>query len=121
VFGLELLYRYEGLMGSEPYGKQVVLSTPSSSDVIAFSQVEGKPVANGGLVHFGFNLESDGDLDEAIREVERAGGKLLERGEGTVDGIRERFAYMTDPDGYRLEFNAQRVLLSKTSARSTKG
>jgi catechol 2,3-dioxygenase-like lactoylglutathione lyase family enzyme len=113
VFGLELLHRYEGPMGSVPFGKQVALSTPGRNDVIALSEVEGRPIGPGGLVHFGFNLENDDDLEDAIRQVEAAGGRLLQRGEGQVDGITERFAYIADPDGYCLELNAQKILLGR--------
>jgi len=40
------------------------------------------------------------DIDAAIREVERAGGKLLRRGEF---GPGEPFAFFADPDGYEIE------------------
>jgi hypothetical protein len=33
--------------------------------------------AAGGTVHFGFRLISPGDIDTAVDEVVRAGGKLL--------------------------------------------
>jgi catechol 2,3-dioxygenase-like lactoylglutathione lyase family enzyme len=91
---------------------QVIMSTPGTNDVFALSQVEGEPVGPGGLSHFGFNLARDEDVDDAIAQIERLGGKLLNREEYEANGIRERHAYVTDPDGYVLELNAQRVQLS---------
>ena len=113
VFGLEVLTDYSGPMGSYPQGRQVILSTPGSEDVIAFSQVDGVPIGGGGLSHWGLNLERDEDVDEAIAQVEGAGGKLLNREEYVADGIREQHAYVVDPDGYVIELNAQRVQLSR--------
>jgi len=113
VFGLELLHRHEGPMGSHPWGQQVALSTPGANDVIALSHVPGEPVGPGGLDHFGLNLRSDDEVERAILEVERAAGKLIRRGSGEVDGIVEHFAYLRDPDGYVIELNAQRVLLAR--------
>ena len=43
---------------------------------------------------------SPADIDFAIREVERAGGRLLRRGEFSP-GFP--FAYVSDPDGYEIE------------------
>jgi len=113
VFGLELLTDYSGPMGKHPHGRQMIFSTPGCDDVIALSQVEGEPVGGGGMNHWGLNLERDEDLDDAIAQVERAGGKLVKRQEYEVDGIRERDAYMTDPDGYIIELSAQKVQLGR--------
>jgi catechol 2,3-dioxygenase-like lactoylglutathione lyase family enzyme len=117
VFGLELLHRYEGPMGKHPHGRQVALSTPGQRDILALSQVEGEPVGPGGLNHLGFLLANDDDLDDAIRQVERAGGKLVRAETVDWDGIREKLAYVTDPDGYVIELNAQKILLSKKRER----
>jgi predicted enzyme related to lactoylglutathione lyase len=40
------------------------------------------------------------DLDEAVREVERAGGRVVERGEHAPG---YPYAYLADPDGYVFE------------------
>jgi MarR-like DNA-binding transcriptional regulator SgrR of sgrS sRNA len=53
-----------------------------------------------GLAHFGFRLAPPSDLDTAIAEVERAGGKLLSRGRHPSGAP---FAYVADPDGYIIE------------------
>ncbi len=54
----------------------------------------------GGLSHFGFRLIDPGDIDAAVREVKRAGGKVTRRGEF---GPGLPFAYVHDPDGYEIE------------------
>ena len=55
---------------------------------------------SGGIAHFGFRLVDPGDIDHAIAEVERAGGRLLRRGE-FAPGLP--YAYVADPDGYEIE------------------
>ena len=113
VFGLELLHEYEGPMGRHPWGRQIALSTPGAADVIALSQVPGEPIGPAGVNHFGFNLVTDDDLDDAIAAVECAGGRLRRRDQDEVDSMVERYAYVEDPDGYVIELNPQRVLLSR--------
>ena len=54
---------------------------------------------SGGIAHFGFILVK-GDLDAAIKDVRKAGGNLLERGEHSPG---YPYAYVTDPDGYVIE------------------
>ncbi len=54
----------------------------------------------GGVAHFGFRLVDAADIDRAIAEVERAGGRLLRRGE-FAPGLP--YAYVADPDGYEIE------------------
>ena len=113
LFGLELLHDYEGPMGKHRWGRQVALSTPGAADILALSQAPGEPIGPAGCNHFGFTLVSDADLDQAIADAERLGGRLVRRGSAEVDSIVERFAYLEDPDGYVFELNAQRVLLAR--------
>ena len=54
----------------------------------------------GGVMHFGFRLQAPGDIDHAVQEVERAGGRILRRGEF---GPGLPFVYVSDPDGYEVE------------------
>jgi catechol 2,3-dioxygenase-like lactoylglutathione lyase family enzyme len=81
----------------------VFLSTPGSGDLITLN---GDPAeatsagSPGGVSHFGFRLAAPAELDAAIGEVERAGGKLVDRGEH-APGVR--YAYVSDPDGYVIE------------------
>jgi catechol 2,3-dioxygenase-like lactoylglutathione lyase family enzyme len=96
VFGLEERFR-EGR-------HMVFLNTPGSQDLITLNEdpheadVAG---VNGGVNHFGFRLSDVSGLDDAIAEVEAAGGTLIKRGEH-APGVP--FAYIRDPDGYRIEF-----------------
>jgi len=53
----------------------------------------------GGFQHFGFKLDVN-DHDRVIKQVERAGGKLLSRGK---HGGHFPYAYVSDPDGYIIE------------------
>src|SRR6266498_3509917 len=73
---------------------------PGAHDVIAFEYNPGSAGSPGGIDHFGFRLLSPTDIELAIAEVERAGGKLLRRGE-FAPGYP--YAYVADPDGYEIE------------------
>ena len=91
VFGVEAYFREEG---------RVHVKTPGCHDVITFDQNANAPGSGGGVIHFGFRLVAPSDIDEAIKEVERAGGKVLRRGEFSP-GFP--YAYVADPDGYEVE------------------
>ena len=80
----------------------VFLNTPGSKDMITLHEdPDTADIAgtSGGIAHFGFILVK-GDLDAAIKDVKKAGGKLLERGEHD-EGYP--YAYVADPDGYIIE------------------
>ena len=95
VFGMQELFREgEGM---------VFLRTPGAADTVTLrrsASSNDRPGDGGGIGHFGFRLVDEEDLDRAIEEVERAGGRLIRRGEHP-DG--QPFAYVTDPDGYMIE------------------
>jgi len=93
AFGLEIRF-WEGR-------KMVFLSSPGAGDLITLHEVDkGEPIGSGGVSHFGFGLVGANTIDESMKQVERAGGKLLSRGEH-APGIP--YAYFTDPDGYVIE------------------
>ena len=93
VFGMEELFRDGGNM--------VFLRTPGARDTITLNaQADAKSIGRGGVDHIGFRLVNKSDLDVAVREVEAAGGRLIERGEHRPG---EPFAYLADPDGYVIE------------------
>ena len=80
----------------------VFLRTPGSVDSITLNhQPDHTWTGSGGIQHIGFRLVDRADLDEAIRQVEGAGGRLVERGEHQPG---QPFAYVADPDGYIIEF-----------------
>ncbi len=93
AFGLQVEF-WEGK-------KMVFLNTPGAHDTITLCQVDkGEPIGAGGVSHFGFGAAEKGRLDEMVKQVEQAGGKLLSRGEH-APGIP--YAYFADPDGYVIE------------------
>jgi predicted enzyme related to lactoylglutathione lyase len=91
VFGVEAYFREEG---------RIHVKTPGCHDVITFDQNASAPGNGGGVIHFGFRLQVSSDIDQAVQEVERAGGKVLRRGEFSP-GFP--YAYVADPDGYQVE------------------
>ncbi|HKC23352.1 MAG TPA: VOC family protein [Thermoanaerobaculia bacterium] len=91
VFGAVEVFRDEG---------SIQASTPGAKDVLAFEEGVGEIGTSGGIAHFGFRLVSPRDIDAAVREAKRAGGRLLRRGEFSP-GFP--FAYVADPDGYEIE------------------
>lgn len=116
AFGLEVLTDYEGPVGSDGMGRQAVLSTPGREDLIALSQIESAPVGPGGLNHFGFILDQGAVIEDMVRDVERAGGRLISRGVREEHGISEAFAYVSDPDDYIIELSTQSLLLGRKRA-----
>jgi catechol 2,3-dioxygenase-like lactoylglutathione lyase family enzyme len=92
VFGLTEVFR-DG-------PKVVFLRPPHSSDTITLNEIPDKAGAAGGIDHFGFRLTDKANVDEAIEAVERAGGRLVEKGEHAPGNP---YAYIVDPDGYTIE------------------
>jgi lactoylglutathione lyase len=82
-------------------GKSMVfLHSPGAQDTITLCQAgAGEPIGGSGVSHFGFSIGA-GNLDEAVDQFRRAGGKLLSRGK---HGGRFPYAYFSDPDGYVIE------------------
>lgn len=91
VFGVKEYYRDEN---------SIQVLGPGMHDVIAFERDETNAGKSGGITHFGFRLVKAADINSAMAEVERAGGKVLRRGE-FAPGLP--FAYVQDPDGYEIE------------------
>lgn len=99
------LHFYRELLGATVVfrnEKQIQLQTPGAKDILALESREesaraGEPA---GITHFGFRLLEAADVDHAIAEAERAGGKLIVRGEFRPGAP---FAYLADPDGYKIE------------------
>lgn len=94
VFGLEERFR-DG-------PKMIFLNTPGSNDLITLNEDSSEwdqAGVSAGIAHFGFRRHGT-DLDAAIKEVEAAGGKLVEKGEHQPGSL---YAYVQDPDGYVIE------------------
>lgn len=92
AFGLQEMFR-DG-------PKMVFLRPPRSADTVTLNEVPEKAGKGGGIDHFGFRLVDKDHLEDAISQVEAAGGRLLERGEHAPGAP---YAYVTDPDGYVIE------------------
>jgi len=91
VFGAREVWRGPG---------EIQFQTPGCHDVVALEEIGDRSPGAGGVSHFGFRLVDPADLDAAVKAVEEAGGEVLERGE-FVPG--EPYAFVADPDGYRVE------------------
>jgi lactoylglutathione lyase len=81
--------------------RMVFLGTPGADDTLTLCKAgDGDPIAGGGVSHFGIRIAQRGELDLAVEQVTRAGGKLLSRGEHAPGAP---YAYFADPDGYVIE------------------
>jgi catechol 2,3-dioxygenase-like lactoylglutathione lyase family enzyme len=83
-------------------GKDLIFMVPETKGhSLALHQVgPDEPVGMaGGFQHFGFKLDVN-DHDRVVRQVEKAGGKLVSHGK---HGGQFPYAYVTDPDGYVIE------------------
>ena len=61
---------------------------------------EQTAAGKGGIDHVGLSPAAGQNLDAAVEDVVRAGGRVVQRGEH-APGLP--FAYVTDPDGNTLE------------------
>jgi catechol 2,3-dioxygenase-like lactoylglutathione lyase family enzyme len=93
AFGLCEYARGDGLVHTRAAGRR---------DILTFAEDPATAGLTGGIAHFGFRLVDPGDIDRAIADVERAGGRLLRRGE-FAPGFP--YAYVADPDGYEIEIS----------------
>src|SRR5712691_5580677 len=71
VFGQRESARGEGLVHTRASGRY---------DIVTFAEDPATAGLSGGVAHFGFRLVDPDDIDRAVAEVERAGGRLLRRG-----------------------------------------
>lgn len=91
VFGMLAVYREK---------KFIQAQTPGARDILVLEQGTDNLGKSGGIKHFGFRLVDARDIDRAAQAIERAGGKISNRGE-FVPG--EPYVFFTDPDGYEVE------------------
>ena len=91
VFGMLAVYREPGFIQAQTPGAQDILVLESGGDSIGKS---------GGIKHFGFRLTDARDIDKAAKAIEKAGGRITDRGE-FVPG--EPYVFFQDPDGYEIE------------------
>jgi catechol 2,3-dioxygenase-like lactoylglutathione lyase family enzyme len=91
VFGMLAVYREE---------KFIQAQTPGARDILVLEKGTENLGKSGGIKHFGFRLVEAGDIDRAATAIEKAGGKILHRGEFCPG---EPYVFFTDPDGYGVE------------------
>jgi catechol 2,3-dioxygenase-like lactoylglutathione lyase family enzyme len=91
ILGARVVYRDDGFLQ---------MQTPGSRDVLVFEKNARKAGKAGGVLHFGFRLTHERDIDAARAAVKDAGGTITSTGE-FVPG--EPYLFATDPDGYTIE------------------
>ena len=91
VFGMLAVYRED---------KFIQAQTPGARDILVLEQGTENLGKSGGIKHFGFRLVEARDIDRAAIAIEKAGGKILHRGEFAPG---EPYVFFTDPDGYEVE------------------
>ena len=93
VFGMQVKF-WDG-------ERMVFIGTPGRRDTITLNQSDAARAGlPGGIDHIGFRLLDPSRLDDAVRQVVEAGGRLVEQGERASG---DSFAYVADPDGYVIE------------------
>jgi catechol 2,3-dioxygenase-like lactoylglutathione lyase family enzyme len=78
-------------------GAQLVFVRLGGGEIVG---LDGRPHAERVANHFGLTLAQGEDLHAATKEVVRAGGSVLERGEHAA-GVP--YTYVSDPDGNVIE------------------
>jgi catechol 2,3-dioxygenase-like lactoylglutathione lyase family enzyme len=91
VFGMLAVYREVNFIQAQ---------TPGAHDVLVLEPGGDSVGKSGGIKHFGFRLTDARDIDKAAKAIEKAGGKITDRGE-FVPG--EPYVFFQDPDGYQIE------------------
>lgn len=89
AFGLEEVFRTEHI---------VFVGIPGTDSALGL--LLDPDNAGSGPRHVGFHLDHSIKLEDALRDIEQAGGRVAERGEHAPD---VPFARIADPDGNVLE------------------
>jgi catechol 2,3-dioxygenase-like lactoylglutathione lyase family enzyme len=91
VLGAVVVYRDAGFLQ---------MQTPGSRDVLVFEKNAKLAGQAGGVLHFGFRLTKEEDIDAARAAVTAAGGEITDTGE-FIPG--EPYLFANDPDGSTVE------------------
>jgi catechol 2,3-dioxygenase-like lactoylglutathione lyase family enzyme len=101
--------------------KQIVVGRPSGRDLLALSEAPGVPVGPGGMNHYGV-VVPDAEVHVIAERVTAAGGSVLRKGRRSHNGVEEAYAYVQDPDGYKIEVSSQAILYAlDPRRRETRG
>jgi catechol 2,3-dioxygenase-like lactoylglutathione lyase family enzyme len=94
---------YQQVLGVVPVYEEddsIQAQTPGTRDVLVFERDPEHAGKSGGVAHFGFRLVKPIAVSAIARKVQRAGGKVLRKGE-FAPGLP--YVFFTDPDGYEVE------------------
>lgn len=94
---------YQQVLGVVPVYEEedsIQAQTPGTRDVLVFERNPERAGKAGGVVHFGFRLVKPVAVSSIVKKVQRAGGKVLSKGE-FAPGLP--YVFFTDPDGYEVE------------------
>ena len=91
IFGMTAVYETDDFIQAQ---------TPGTRDVIVFERKPEAAGPGGGIVHFGFRLQSPADIEAAIAAVKAAGGEVVSHGDFCPG---EPYVFFRDPDGYDVE------------------
>ena len=92
VFDMEVMYDQPDF---------IQLTTPGCHDILVFEMNKDiTPGLTGGIIHFGFRLRSPHGIEEILKKIKAAGGKIKDQGE-FIPG--SPYVFFEDPNGYELE------------------
>lgn len=78
----------------------IQVQTPGSRDLIVFQKGDVDTAKIKGILHFGFRLTGPVNIEQIVKTVEEAGGRIKETGEFAPG---EGYVFFYDPDGYEIE------------------
>jgi len=85
----------------------IQVQTPGTNDIIVFEKNNNDSGKPDGIKHFGFRLINEGDITNAKKIIQDAGGKIIEQGEFCPG---EPYIFFHDPDGYEVELWFERKI-----------
>ena len=97
VFGAKEMYSNAGF---------IQMQTPGSKDIIVFEKQKSVSSKSKHGFHFGFRSPRPFKVENVIKTVEQAGGKIKDSGE-FVPG--EPYVFFYDPDGYEVEIWFEKI------------
>jgi len=103
IFGIREMYRSEGFIQAQ---------TPHTHDILVFEEVSEDRGHRSNILHFGFRLIRDEDINDIVKEIEAAGGKISSRGEFCPG---EPYVFFSDPDGNEVEVWYEKLPLEQTT------
>ena len=91
IFGVEVMYKKKNFLQ---------VKTPGCNDIIVFEEHSELAGKSGGIMHFGFMLQTPEEITHALKVLKEAGAEIIDHGE-FVPG--EPYVFFKDPDGYEVE------------------